>query len=39
MVADLKVLLFIYGRLCRSKIERQDVEEMDRIFLEDTCWI
>ena len=28
MVADLKVLLFIYGRLCRSKIERQDGEEM-----------
>ena len=28
VVAGSKVLLFIYGRLCRSKIERQDVEEM-----------
>ncbi len=26
MVADLKVLLFIYGRLCRSKIEWQVVK-------------
>ena len=28
VVAGSKVLLFIYGRLCRSKIERQDGEEM-----------
>ena len=25
---DLSWLLFIYGRLCRSEVERQDVEEM-----------